>query len=141
MGPFRSTRIVCHHDDGLFEFPVQAIEQRKNFFRGILVELATVIGTDGFIVSTVEHLMAAFSGLSIDNAKVEVDSYELPIMDGSAGPFVRMLKSAGVQSQSGPRHYFVIKSPIELSNDDKFVGPGRGPGGHGWLLRQGIRLP
>jgi UDP-3-O-[3-hydroxymyristoyl] N-acetylglucosamine deacetylase len=65
--------------------------------------------------------MAAFSGLSIDNAKVEVDSYELPIMDGSAGPFVRMLKSAGVQSQSGPRHYFVIKSPIELSNDDKFV--------------------
>ncbi|MBW2676343.1 MAG: UDP-3-O-acyl-N-acetylglucosamine deacetylase, partial [Deltaproteobacteria bacterium] len=49
--------------------------------------LATVIGYDGFIVSTIEHLMATFSGLSVDNALVEIDAYEMPIMDGSAGPF------------------------------------------------------
>ena len=93
-----------------------------HFNKVVDTSLATVIGVDGFIVSTVEHLMAAFSGLSIDNALVEVDSYELPIMDGSAGPFVRMLKSAGIEAQSGARHYFVIKSPIELSEEDKFVG-------------------
>ena len=49
--------------------------------------LATVIGAEGCIVSTVEHLMAGLAGMSIDNAIVEVDAYELPIMDGSAGPF------------------------------------------------------
>lgn len=93
-----------------------------HFNRVVDTSLATVIGADGFIVSTIEHLMASFSGLCIDNARVEVDSYELPIMDGSAGPFVRMLKASGIQAQSGPRHYFLIKRPIELSEADKFVG-------------------
>lgn len=92
------------------------------FNKVVDTSLATVIGSEGFIVSTVEHIMAAFAGLSIDNALVEVDSYELPIMDGSAGPFTRMLKSAGIELQSGPRCYFVINKPIELKTDDKFVG-------------------
>lgn len=93
-----------------------------HFNKVVDTSLATVIGADGFIVSTIEHLMAALSGLSIDNARVEVDSYELPIMDGSAGPFVRMLKSAGLEAQCGQRHFFIVKSPIELSEADKFVG-------------------
>jgi UDP-3-O-[3-hydroxymyristoyl] N-acetylglucosamine deacetylase len=83
---------------------------------------ATVIGEDGFIVSTIEHLMAALSALNIDNVVVEVDDYELPFMDGSAGPFVRLLKSAGLVIQTAPRFYFVVQEPVELSEQDKFVG-------------------
>jgi UDP-3-O-[3-hydroxymyristoyl] N-acetylglucosamine deacetylase len=92
------------------------------FNKVVDTSLATVIGTDGFIVSTIEHLMAAFAGLSIDNAVVEVNSYEMPIMDGSAGPFARMLKSAGTKYQSAPRCYFVVEKPLELEQDNKFVG-------------------
>jgi len=83
---------------------------------------ATVIGSEGFIISTPEHLLASFAGLEIDNAQVEVDAYELPIMDGSAGPFVALIKSAGVQIQDSPRCYFHIIKPIELGEDEKFVG-------------------
>ena len=83
---------------------------------------ATVIGSEGLIISTPEHLMASFVGLGIDNAEVEVDAYELPIMDGSAGPFVRMLKTAGLNIQSSPRYYFYITKPIELVDEGKFVG-------------------
>lgn len=92
------------------------------FNKVVDTSLATVIGSDGFIISTIEHLMATFSGLAIDNALVEVDSYELPIMDGSAGPFTRMLKNAGIQHQSSPRCFLVVEKPIELSDGDKFVG-------------------
>ncbi len=83
--------------------------------------LATVIGYDGFIVSTIEHLMASFAGFSIDNAIVELDAYELPIMDGSAGPFISYIKTAGIEEQPGPRYFFVVKEPIELKEDGKFV--------------------
>jgi UDP-3-O-[3-hydroxymyristoyl] N-acetylglucosamine deacetylase len=84
--------------------------------------LATVIGSDGVIVSTIEHLMACLAGLSIDNVIVELDSYEVPVMDGSAGPFTRMIMEAGIEAQDAPRHFFVLKEPIELEQDGKFVG-------------------
>ena len=84
--------------------------------------LATVIGSDGVIVSTIEHLMACLAGLSIDNVVVELNSYEVPVMDGSAGPFTRMIMEAGIQEQAAPRHFFVLKEPIELEQDGKFVG-------------------
>jgi UDP-3-O-[3-hydroxymyristoyl] N-acetylglucosamine deacetylase len=84
--------------------------------------LATVIGSDGVIVSTIEHLMACLAGLSIDNVVVELNSYEVPVMDGSAGPFTRMIMEAGIQEQAAPRHFFVLKEPIELAQDGKFVG-------------------
>jgi UDP-3-O-[3-hydroxymyristoyl] N-acetylglucosamine deacetylase len=84
--------------------------------------LATVIGYEGFIVSTIEHLMASLAGLSIDNALVEIDSYEMPIMDGSAGPFASMIRSAGIRNQDAPRYFFVVKKPIELEEDGKMVG-------------------
>lgn len=84
--------------------------------------LATVIGCDGFIVSTIEHLMATFAGFSIDNAIVELDAYELPIMDGSAGPFISYIKTAGIEEQLGPKYFFIVKEPIELKEDGKFVG-------------------
>ena len=84
--------------------------------------LATVIGCDGFIVSTIEHLMATFAGFSIDNAIVELDAYELPIMDGSAGPFISYIKIAGIEEQLGPKYFFIVKEPTELKEDGKFVG-------------------
>jgi len=93
-----------------------------HFNRVVDTSLATVIGYNGFIVSTIEHLMASFAGLSIDNAVVEIDSYEVPIMDGSAGPFTAMIRSAGIQEQFSPRFFFVIKEPIELKEDGKSVG-------------------
>lgn len=92
------------------------------FNKVVDTSLATVIGDEGFIVSTIEHMMAALTGLAIDNALVLVDNYELPIMDGSAGPFARMLKSAGIEVQSAPRYYFVVQEPIELEENGKFVG-------------------
>lgn len=83
--------------------------------------LATVIGSEGVIVSTIEHLMATFSGLCIDNALVAVDGYEIPILDGSAAPFTRLLQSAGLERQEGLRCYFIIKRPIALRQGDKSV--------------------
>lgn len=84
--------------------------------------LATVIGYDGCIVSTIEHLMASFAGLSIDNALVELDAYEVPVMDGSAGPFIELIKQAGITDLGGPRSFFIIKKPIEISQNGKSVG-------------------
>lgn len=84
--------------------------------------LATVIGYDGFIVSTIEHLMATFVGLSIDNALVEIDSYEMPIMDGSAEVFTTSITAAGIKEQEAQRCFFVVKEPIELKENGKFVG-------------------
>jgi UDP-3-O-[3-hydroxymyristoyl] N-acetylglucosamine deacetylase len=92
------------------------------FNRVVDTSLATVIGQDGCIVSTIEHLMATFSGLSIDNALVELDSYELPIMDGSAAPFTQLIKSADFEIQNAPRFFFMAKEPIILEENGKSVG-------------------
>jgi UDP-3-O-[3-hydroxymyristoyl] N-acetylglucosamine deacetylase len=91
------------------------------FNRVVDTSLATVIGVEGFIVSTIEHLMASFAGLSVDNALVEVDAHEMPIMDGSAAPFTRLIRAAGIVEQDGPKCVFVIKKPITLEKDDKSV--------------------
>src|SRR4030042_6209047 len=63
--------------------------------------LATTLGNDAVRISTVEHLMAAFAGLGIDNAEIEMDAAEVPIMDGSSEPFNALLKKAGVRAQEG----------------------------------------
>lgn len=94
----------------------------SHFNRVIDTSLATVIGENGYIVSTIEHLMASLYGLSIDNAVAELDAYEVPIMDGSAAVFTDVIKSAGIVEQDAPRLYFVIKSPIILEQDGKAVG-------------------
>jgi len=91
------------------------------FSNVIDTSLATVIGHEGCIVSTIEHLMSAFSGLSVDNALVELDNYELPIMDGSAAPFTKLIFSAGIQTQPGPKCFFVVKKPILVEEGNKSV--------------------
>lgn len=83
--------------------------------------LATVLGTNGAIVSTIEHLMASFAGLGIDNALIEIDDYEIPILDGSAWEFTRCIERVGIQSQDAPRHFIIVKRPIEVIENDKSV--------------------
>ncbi|MFZ4439130.1 MAG: UDP-3-O-acyl-N-acetylglucosamine deacetylase [Syntrophales bacterium] len=80
--------------------------------------LATTLGLNGVTVSTVEHLMSAFSGMGVDNAVVEVDAPEVPIMDGSARPFVDLLKDVGTQVQSKGKKLLVIKEKIAVSEGD-----------------------
>jgi len=83
--------------------------------------LCTAIGFNGYKVSTIEHLMAAFFGLGIDNAIVEISGPEVPIMDGSAAPFVFLLKNAGIVEQKAPKRFIVIQKPFEVSEEGKSV--------------------
>jgi UDP-3-O-[3-hydroxymyristoyl] N-acetylglucosamine deacetylase len=83
--------------------------------------LSSSLELDGARVSTVEHLMSALAGLGIDNLHVDVAGPELPILDGSAGPFVFLLQSAGIEEQSAPKRYLRIKSPVEIRQDDKWA--------------------
>lgn len=83
--------------------------------------LATVLGINGTIISTIEHLMASFAGLGIDNALVEVDDYEIPIMDGSAWIFTQLIENAGIKKQTAPRHFMIVKEPIKVTDNDKSV--------------------
>jgi len=81
--------------------------------------LSTTLERDGVRISTVEHLLSAFAGLGVDNAYVDVSAPEVPIMDGSAGPFVFLIQSAGMQEQSAPKRYIRILKPIEVRDGDK----------------------
>lgn len=83
--------------------------------------MATVIEKDGARVSTVEHLMSAFAGLGIDNAFVDVSGEEVPIMDGSAGTFVFLIQSAGLEEQAAPKRYVRVLKTIALEEGDKKV--------------------
>ncbi|KQC11147.1 MAG: UDP-3-O-[3-hydroxymyristoyl] N-acetylglucosamine deacetylase [Smithella sp. SDB] len=80
--------------------------------------LATTLGSNGVTVSTVEHLLSAFSGMGVDNAFVELDSFEVPVMDGSALPFVNMLKEVGTHVQKKNKKMLVIKKPVSVNNGD-----------------------
>ena len=81
--------------------------------------LSTTLAKDGARISTVEHLLSAFAGLGIDNAYVDVSAPEVPIMDGSAGPFVFLIQSAGVEEQNVAKRFIRIKKPIEVRDGDK----------------------
>lgn len=83
--------------------------------------LSTTLIKDGVRVSTVEHLLSAFAGLGIDNAYVDVTAPEIPIMDGSAGPFVFLIQSAGIEEQSAPKRFIRIKEKIKITDGDKWV--------------------
>ena len=80
--------------------------------------LATTLGLNGVTVSTVEHLMSAFSGMGVDNAVVEVDAPEVPIMDGSARPFVDLLKDVGTRIQGKGKKLLVIKDRVAVSEGE-----------------------
>ena len=83
--------------------------------------LGTSLTVEGGTVSTVEHLMSALAGLGIDNLVVELSAGEVPIMDGSAGPFVFLIQSAGVEEQNAPKRFVRIKKPVVVEDGDKWA--------------------
>lgn len=83
--------------------------------------LCSALGAGGAKVMTVEHLMAALAGLGIDNAYVELDAMEVPIMDGSAGPFVFLIQSAGIEEQQAAKTFIRVLKTVEVRDGDKWV--------------------
>ncbi len=83
--------------------------------------LSSTLAVDGVRVATVEHLMSALAGLGVDNACVELNASELPILDGSSGPFVYLLQSAGIVEQPVAKKFIRIKNSVEIQDGDKWA--------------------
>ena len=83
--------------------------------------LSTTIGNNGHGISTIEHLMAAFFGLGIDNARVELDGPEVPSMDGSSAPFIFLLKSVGIKEQNDLKQFMIIKKTFRLQDGTRSI--------------------
>ena len=94
---------------------------KASFDNVIKTNLATTIGFNGYSISTVEHLMAAFFGLGIDNALVEIDGEEVPIMDGSSAPFVFLIKNAGVTIQNSHKKFLLVKNSVKVKDGNRSV--------------------
>ena len=109
------TGIVFSRTD-LDGFEIEAIS--RNVAR---VSYATSLMKKGVLISTTEHLLSAFVGLGIDNAVVELDNLELPILDGSALPFVELIHKAGIRRQRRPRKYLRILREVEMREGDKVI--------------------
>lgn len=109
------TGIVFHRVD-LDDFAIEAVG-----FNVARVSYATSLMKKGVLISTTEHLLSALVGVGVDNAIVELDNLELPILDGSALPFVQMIQRAGLRAQRRKRTYLRILKPIELREGGKFI--------------------
>jgi UDP-3-O-[3-hydroxymyristoyl] N-acetylglucosamine deacetylase len=109
------TGIVFRRVD-LDGFPIEAVS--RNVAR---VSYATSLMKKGVLISTTEHLLSAFMGLGVDNAVVELDNLELPILDGSALPFVELIQKAGLRKQRRPRRYLKILREVEMREGNKFI--------------------
>ncbi len=128
--------------------PNQGIEFRRSDLEGFRVEAAaaniarvsyaTSLMKKGVFISTTEHLLAALTGCGIDNVTVEIDNLELPILDGSAQPYIEMLDQAQPRQQLRARHYLKIVEPLELEEGGKFIGVYPGSG---WQLCYEINFP
>jgi UDP-3-O-[3-hydroxymyristoyl] N-acetylglucosamine deacetylase len=110
-----NTGIVFRRVD-LDGFEVEAVG--RNVAR---VSYATSLMKKGVLISTTEHLLSALVGMGIDNAFVELDNLELPILDGSAQPFVELIRKVGVRKQRRPRTYIRISRALELRESNKFI--------------------
>ena len=107
--------IVFRRTD-LDDFEIEAVS--RNVAR---VSYATSLMKKGVLISTTEHILSAFIGMGIDNAVVELDNLELPILDGSARPFVEMIQKAGIRKQRRPRKYLKIRRELEMKEGSKFI--------------------
>ncbi len=85
------------------------------------VDFATTVGVGNVHVKTVEHLLGAFFGLGVDNAVVELDAAEVPIMDGSGAPFVYLIREAGLVNQNRTRRYLRVVRPLEVQEKDRWI--------------------
>ncbi len=111
--PIDTGIVFCRTDlDPVVEIPARAENVGET-------TLSTTLVKNGVKVATVEHLLSAMAGLGIDNAYVEVSAEEVPIMDGSAGPFVFLIQSAGIEEQESPKKFIRIKKEITVTDGDK----------------------
>jgi len=99
--------------------PVEDVQARADLVHD--TRLSTCMDQNGVRFATIEHLMSALAGLSIDNVFVEMDGAEVPIMDGSAGTFIFLLQSAGIIEQSAAKKFIRIKKTVEVKQGDKWV--------------------
>src|SRR3990167_9569984 len=97
----------------------QPVEIKADPYSVVDTRLASCLEQDGVRVSTVEHLMSALAGLGIDNLYVDLSAGEVPIMDGSAGPFVFLLQSAGIEEQPAAKKFIRILKPVAVTDGDK----------------------
>ncbi|HZR70735.1 MAG TPA: UDP-3-O-acyl-N-acetylglucosamine deacetylase [Burkholderiales bacterium] len=97
------------------------IDLRAEAFRVGDTRLSTTLEEGDVKVATIEHLMSAFAGLGVDNAYVDLSGSEVPIMDGSAAPFVFLIQSAGIEEQPAAKRFFRIKRPVEVRDGDKWA--------------------
>ena len=102
------------------------------------VSYATSVMKKGVLISTTEHLLSAFIGLGVDNALVELDNLELPILDGSARPFMDMVLKAGLRKQRRKRVYLRIRREVEVRDGDKFIALYPAPG---YFVSYSINFP
>jgi UDP-3-O-[3-hydroxymyristoyl] N-acetylglucosamine deacetylase len=110
------TGIVFRRID--FEKPVEIKALSSNVGD---TQLSTALCKDGVKISTVEHLLSAMAGLGIDNAYIDLNAAEVPIMDGSAGPFVFLLQSAGIVEQDKPKKFIRIRKPVIVEDNGKWA--------------------
>ena len=99
--------------------PLEEIRARADLVHD--TRLSTCMEQNGVHVATIEHLMSALAGLGVDNAYIDLDSAEVPIMDGSAGTFIFLLQSAGVVEQSAAKKFICVKKSVEVKLGDKWV--------------------
>jgi len=102
------------------DLPVPA-DVRADALKVTDTRLCSTLEANGVRIATVEHLMSAFAGLGIDNAYVDLTGSEVPIMDGSAAPFVFLIQSAGIEQQPAPKRFFRIKRAVEVRDGDKWA--------------------
>jgi len=113
--PINSGITFCRTDyDPVIDIPASADNVGDTTLNTCLIK-------DGARISTVEHLLSAFAGLGIDNSYVDLNAAELPIMDGSAGPFVFLIQSAGIEEQSAPKKFIRIKKTVKVKDGDKWA--------------------
>src|SRR4051812_24073142 len=127
------TGIVFHRVDLATPVSIPALAANVGDTR-----LLSTLRAGGASISTVEHLMSALAGLGIDNLHIDIAGPELPIMDGSAGPFVFLLQSAGIVEQSAPKRFLRVKAPVEIRDGDKWA---RFDPYHGFALDFTIDFP
>lgn len=99
----------------------QSVSVKASVCNLIPTELCTAISVNGTSIKTIEHILSALVGLEVDNAYVEVDAPEVPVMDGSAAPFVRLIKAAGIVPQNRRQPFLKITKPIEVSDGGRRV--------------------
>jgi UDP-3-O-[3-hydroxymyristoyl] N-acetylglucosamine deacetylase len=100
---------------------LDGFEVEANIRNVARVSYATSLMKKGVLISTTEHLLSACIGLGVDNAYVELDNLELPILDGSAQPFIELIQKAGLRKQRRPRRYMKILRELEMREGNKFI--------------------